>query len=124
MLFSRFVVIATGLIFGSYGIGCVIDPALPAEYMGVALGDAGGKVEFMAMYGGLQAGLGGLLIYLGCKAEQVDQGLKLIIVIIGSLATVRIAGLVVHGTDDYNFGAACYEATTTILALVALKLKK
>lgn len=124
MNFARFVVIVTGLIFTSYGIACLIDPSLPAGYMGVKLGNAGGRVEFMAMYGGLQAGFGLLLLYMGWQTPLVAAGLKLVIVIIGSLAVSRITGLIIYGTDDYNIGAVIFESTTTVLAILALMMKR
>lgn len=119
-MFAKILLICTGVIFGVYGIACAINPALPAGYIGVELGDAGGTVEFMAMYGGLQAAMGLLFLYFGLRTELHAAGLKCIVLLLGGLGVTRLVGLMVHGPDSYNLGAVVYELGSVALALWAL----
>lgn len=121
-MFGKIILLLTGGIFAAYGIACIIDPSLPAEYMGVELGAAGGTVEFMAMYGGLQTAMGLLFLYTGLHAERNLAGLKVMALLLGGLGLTRLCGLILHGQDSYNMGAVVYEITSMVLALVALKL--
>ena len=41
MLFGKLVLGFTGVVFSLYGIACFVDPAIPADFMGVDLLDVG-----------------------------------------------------------------------------------
>jgi hypothetical protein len=119
-MFTKLLLLVSGAIFGLYGLACAFDPALPAGYMGVELGQAG-TVEFMAMYGGLQTAMGLIFLYCGLRADRYRTGAICLLLLLGGLGLTRLTGLLVHGTDYYNIGAVCYELTTAALAAIAVK---
>ncbi|ROR97949.1 uncharacterized protein DUF4345 [Sinobacterium caligoides] len=124
MLFSKILLIISGLIFAVYGLLCAISPQLPAQYIGYQPGIGGSTVEIIAMYGGLQLGLGILYFVCALKQRWVIPGLWLILATIGSLGISRLLGGIMHGLDDYNMGALLYELSTTGLCLSALVLER
>ena len=120
-MFAKLLLIISGLTFIIYGLACAFDPSLPAGYIGMELGQAGGHVEFIAMYGGLQAALGIFFLYCGLHSERRLAGLKCLVLFIGGLGLARLGGLLSHGFDNYNLAATCYELGSTALALWAIK---
>jgi hypothetical protein len=109
-----------GLVFAGYGLACLWMPSLPADYAGMELATASGTVEVMAMYGGLQAGFGALLIIGARDAARRSTILLALAILAGGLATARLLGIALHGPSEYNLGAVGYEILTTLLAIVAL----
>ena len=124
MRFAQGLLIFTGVIFSIYGIMCFYDPAIPAGYIGLELGNAGGPVEVMAMYGGLQLAAGLYLLWCGSQADRARQGLVVMVVLLGGLASTRGLGLMRVGIDSYNLGAFAYETTTVLLGLYSLRKAK
>ncbi len=124
MLFSKLLLLITGIVFLGYGLLCAIAPAYPAEFIGYHLDFGGTTVEVVAMYGGLQIGLGITYIVAAAKSDFTVQGLKLLLIILGSVAIGRFFGLIVHGVDGYNIAALFYELTTIGLAISALVLER
>ena len=121
-MFAKLLLIINGLTFIIYGLACAFDPSLPAGYIGMELGQAGGHVEFLAMYGGLQAALGIFFLYCGLHSSSRKAGLKCLALFLGGLGLARLVGLLTHGVDNYNLAAACYELGVALLALWALKI--
>ena len=119
MLFGKLVLGITGVIFSLYGIACFLDPAVPADFMGVDLLDGSGPVEFIAMYGGLQSAVGFYLVYCCLKPERVSNGLVILAVLTAGLGIARAIGIMRLGADPYNTGAAVYELATMALAILA-----
>lgn len=120
-MFAKLLLIISGLIFIIYGLACAFNPALPAGYIGMELGPAGGHVEFIAMYGGLQAALGMLFLYCGLHRKRRLAGLKCLALFLGALGLARLGGLLSYGVDSYNLAAVCYELGSAALALWAIK---
>lgn len=121
-MLAKFVLAVTAIVFTGYGVACMLDPALPANYIGYALTNADAHVEVAAMYGGLQMGVG-LYCVLGLvNAVYQRPALMLVLFGIGGLAIVRaVAWLTVaEPVGVYTQGALAYEGATTILAAVAL----
>lgn len=121
MFWERALLIASGVLFGLYGLACLFSPSIVAGYTGIRLPDAAAMTEVAAMYGGLQAGLGVLFAYCGLRSAWIQPGLLVMVVLIGSLALGRTAGLLVHGLSDYNLAALAYESATALLAVLALR---
>lgn len=110
-----------GLVFVGYGLACLWMPSLPAGYAGLELATSSGTVEVVAMYGGLQAGFGVLLIVGARDASRRGAILLALACVVGGLASARLIGMAVHGPSDYNLGAFSYETLTALLALAALR---
>ena len=124
MLFARIVLVVTGLAFAIYGFFCLVSPSLVAEYSGIELPTVSAITEVVAMYGGLQLGVGLLFIVCAAHPTRLTIGLVVMVAVVGSLAMGRSIGLLVHGSSSYNLGALAYEGTTTLLGLLALKLHR
>ncbi|MBW2272905.1 MAG: DUF4345 family protein [Deltaproteobacteria bacterium] len=124
MAFSRIILAFTGCMFAVYGLMCLWDPATPAGYAGMELAQTSASTEVIAMYGGLQIGLGALLVAWAWQPHRVVPALVVILFCVGGLALGRSTGLLRNGTDVYNLGAVGYEATTAILAAIALQLER
>jgi hypothetical protein len=124
MVFSRILLAFTGLMFAVYGLVCLVNPGLPAGYAGMELPGISASTEVVAMYGGLQTGLGLLFITWAWRPHLVVPALTVLLFSVGGLALARVTGLVRSGVDPYNLGAVGYEATTAILAAVALRLER
>jgi hypothetical protein len=121
MTFAKVLLALNGLMFLGYGVVCLIDPSLPAGYAGMELPNASAANEVAAMYGGLQFGIGVLFLRTAMRPTLISGGLLAMALLIGSLATARAFGLLVHGTSPYNIAAFFYESITAVLAVVAWK---
>ena len=80
-----------------------------------------GLTEVVAMYGGLQLGIGVLFLFAGLRAERVRGGLAVMVVLIGSLALARTFGLLVHGNSPYNLAVLVYESVSALLAFILMR---
>ncbi|MFP6641526.1 MAG: DUF4345 family protein [Myxococcota bacterium] len=122
MMFGRILLFLVGIAFAPYGLMCLMDPQAVAEYTGMQLPNASALVEVVAMYGGLQFGLGALFIFWALRVEHLRTGLFVLVVTLGCLALGRAVGLLVHGTSVYNLAALAFESLSSVLGIVALRL--
>ena len=122
MTLARILLGLSGLLFAGYGFACLIWPGLPAGYAGIELPGASGATEIVAMYGGLQLAMGILFLRAALDPAYVMLGLIVLVTLVGGLALGRTFGLMVHGPSEYNIGAVVYEASTTILGIVSIRL--
>jgi hypothetical protein len=120
-MFSKLLLCISGLILVAYGMACAMNPALPASLIGLELGEAGARVEFVAMYGGLQTAMGLFFLHAGLRPRRQQLGLQCLALFLGSLGAARLAGMFVYGPDSYNVGAVCFELIAAALALFAMK---
>jgi hypothetical protein len=119
MTFAKVLLGLNGLMFLGYGVACLIYPSLPAGYAGMELPNASAANEVVAMYGGLQFGIGVLFLRAAMRPTLISSGLLAMALLLGSLATARAFGLLVHGSSPYNLGAFFYESISAVLAVVA-----
>lgn len=119
MTFGRIWLGFNGLIFFLYGLACLFAPNLPAGYAGMELPTASARNEVAAMYGGLQAGLGALLLWSAVQVDRIRVGLLVLVVLLGSLALGRLVGLVFAGPTSYNVAALVYELSAAGLGYLA-----
>ena len=122
-MLGKIVLWLSAVIFGSYGIVCLIWPELPAEYAGLMIDSGDAWVEIAAMYGGLQTGLGLFCLLAALNPNFYKTGLVVLIFCIGSLALARLYStlLITDPVSAYTWGAMTYEFATTILATLALR---
>ena len=121
MFFARILLLVNGATFALYGLACALSPTLVADYAGMVLPGASALTEVVAMYGGLQAGVGILFLYAGLSPERTRGGLAVMVILIGSLALARTFGLLMHGTSAYNLGALAYESVSALLAFIGMR---
>jgi hypothetical protein len=124
MTLGRILLAFTGLAFGSYGLACLAQPSLVADATGIALASPSGTTEVVAMYGGLQFGLGVLFSFAAWRSEHERAGLMILVLLLGSLAVARAIGLGLHGHTVYNFWTVIYEGVSAGLGLLALRLSR
>jgi len=120
-MLARAVLGLTGLMFAGYGLVSIFFPTIPAGYIGLGSMNASTANEVVAMYGGLQAAMGVLFLYSAVRVEHQRTGLRLLVLLIGGLASARVLGLLAHGPTAYNLGAVGYEIATVVLGIVALR---
>jgi hypothetical protein len=121
MLLARILLVGNGAAFALYGLVCVFSPEIVGESSGMELPGPSSLTEVVAMYGGLQMGIG--LLFLSCafRPARVEGGLRLMVVLLGSLALARTVGLLAYGFSAYNVGALVYESLAALAAFVAIK---
>ena len=112
----------TGLIFALYGIACIVDPTLPANYAGLGFQNDDARIEVIAMYGGLQTGFGLFLLYAIGSAAHMRSALLATVFLVGALALCRAGAYVLEPGNAavYTTGAIAFEWITTLLAGFAL----
>lgn len=124
MLFSRILLGLTGLAFAGYGIYCAYDLDMIVRLTGLAFRMPSAAVESLAMYGGLQTGIGLLFLNSALNPRLTAYGLVAMLFVMGSLAVGRALGISIDGLDDYNQGALVFEGTSALLAAVAIWLER
>ena len=122
MQYAKALLIINGLLLAGYGAVCFISPEVPATYMGVDLGSAGGPVEFIAMYGGLEFAFGLYFIRCGATSSRVLEGVRVMAILFAGLGLARLAGLLRIGLDDYNVYAMIYEIGSMLLSIAAWRV--
>ena len=121
MLFARILLGTNGAAFALYGLACVISPEIVGGYTGMELPNPGSLTEVAAMYGGLQAGLGLVFLSSALRPARAGDGLRLMVVLLGSLALGRTVGLLAYGYSAYNVSALVYESLVALSAFAAIK---
>jgi len=137
-MFPQLVLGISGAVFLIYGVFCLIDPELPAEYAGLFIATHNGYAEMAAMYGGFQSSFGAILLASAFLKPYRRPGLWLILICIGTLAAARGSVAISNldssfqvgnsslglafssGFTAYTWGALAFEVTFTVLAGIAL----
>ena len=117
----RLVLLLTGIVFSGFGLLCLLYPELPTRVSGIESPSIAAQIEVQAMYGGLQLGMGVLLLFCALVPKWSAIGAWLVVAQIGGLALARGAGVANHGWDSaYTTLALLYEASTSLVALLTL----
>lgn len=116
----RMVLLVTGMVFGGFGLLCLLYPDLLTRLTGIAPTTLTGQIELQAVYGGLQIGLGTLLLACAILPRWSHAGTWIIVALVGGLALGRGAGVAAHGWESlYTSLSLIYESLTSLTALVA-----
>jgi hypothetical protein len=81
------------VLYGAFSIWCTLDPRTTANWLGLTTTGAGGESEYLAVYGGLQAGLAvgyGLAV---CMPETRPTALLWSVALYGGLVGWRSIAL-------------------------------
>jgi len=122
-MLGKIVLWASAIMFIAYGLACLISPAIPANYAGLAMNTGDAFAEIGAMYGGLQTGFGVFCLLGALRQELYRPALVSLVLMVGGLALARLYSTLTgdEAVGSYTYGAIAFEFTTAILAGVALK---
>lgn len=122
-MLGKIVLWVSAIMFIAYGLACLVSPAIPTDYTGLAMTTGDAFAEIGAMYGGLQTGFGVFCLLGALRQEFRRPALMALFLMVGSLALARLFSTVtsVDAVGSYTYGAMAYEFTTAILAAVALR---
>jgi len=122
-MLGKIILWITAVSFAAYGVACLVWPALPADYAGLAINSGDAYSEMGAMYGGLQIGFGLFCLLGATRTGYFRPALVLLVLCVGLLALGR-AYSTITGADPvggYTWGAMAFEFSTAILAAIALR---
>lgn len=119
---SRVILFIAALGMLVFGVLLTLDPIGWLARAGVALGaDAVTRIEMGAFYGGIEIGVGLLMLMAAAQRPHVRAGLALLLATHGGIGLVRGALMLAGGTvTPYLIGAVVYELVFALLALVGL----
>lgn len=111
-----------GICFLGFGAVMLVSPHVAWASLGLELPPGVPTTEIRAFYGGLELGLGALLLAAMHKVQYLRAGLVLGCVAYGSIAGARAIGILVDGSGStFMWVAAAIEISLALLFLVALK---
>jgi hypothetical protein len=111
-----------GLGFLGFGAVMLVAPQTAMAALGLNLPDGVPTTEIRAFYGGLELGLGVLLLAAMRKVQYRRAGLLLGAVSYGAVASARVIGMLVDGSGGgFLLSALAVEATLALLFLAALR---
>jgi hypothetical protein len=118
---TRVFLVASALVWLPYGLFCLARPDFLREAAGVAVESATGRTEVRAMYGGLQAALG-ILVVLGVADRRRERGvLTVLAVLCAGLFSARLIGVLIDGGfSSYTASGLVFEGGSTLAALALL----
>jgi cytochrome c biogenesis protein CcdA len=118
---NSIVIAIAGLGFVGFGASCLFWPDAVLSGVGIVTTSTEAQVEIRAMYGGLELGLG--LLLLNCfKPERQHFGVLLSLASYGGLALARLLSMLMLGTSTpFLLFALLWEAVIAALALQALR---
>ena len=121
---NSIVISIAGLGFVGFGIIFLCWPEVMLPGIGIVTSDLQSQIEIRAMYGGLELGLG--ILILSCfAAERQRFGLQLSLASYGGLGLARAASMLVMGVaSPFLWVALIWEGVIAALALWALRNQK
>lgn len=109
---------AVGLLYLALAIWCTVDPANTSSKVGLTIQPGSGQSEFLTVYGGLEFGLGLVLLIPWFYPQSTRQILLACLLIHGSLVLFRTAGfLVFSGITGMTWRLAAGEWVIFLIAL-------
>ena len=120
-MLGKIVLGVTAAALISYGLICFFIPDIPAGYIGYLLTNADARIELIAMYGGLEIGLGLLCVVGLLKSRYEKPALLSISLLLGGLFLARVISLLLvdGAVTEYTYGAIGLEGVTSLLAAIA-----
>ena len=109
-------------VFFPYGIYCFVAPDFLAGAAGVAGTTSTGVTEIRAMYGGLQAAFGLLLLAAARDSRLTLAGVAAAAFVLPGLALARLLGVLVGGgLSSYTIGTLVFEIGSSAVAVPLLR---
>ena len=117
------VITIAGLGFLGFGIVLLLWPEMGLSGIGIQAKSLEAEVELRAFYGGLEIGLG-LLLLTCLPAERQGFGLQISLATNGGIGLARGASMLALGTaTPFLWFAVAWEVTLAALAMLALRSK-
>lgn len=111
-----------GIAFLPYGLYCLAVPGFLAGAAGLTATTPTGLTEIRAMYGGLQAGFGVLLLAAARDSRLTLGGLAAVAFVMPGLALARLFGVMLDGgLSGYTIGALVVEIGSSLIAVSLLR---
>ncbi len=111
-----------GLCFLGFGAVMLVSPQAAMADLGLVVPDGPATTEIRSFYGGLELGLGMLLLAALRKVQYRRAGLVLGCVTYGSIAAARALGMLIdRSSSGFLWAALGVEVALALLFLVALK---
>lgn len=120
-LISRITLWLGGIGFLAFGLAFLYAPLATMAAAGVAVEGGTAATELRAFYGGLEIGLGLLLIAADVRPDARRYGLLLCLVSYGSIGLARLFGILIVGSaTPFLWAALATEAALAALSAWAL----
>lgn len=97
---ARWVLVATALVFASFGVAFMIAPMGIAREVDITLGSSRAVVELVTFYGGLELGIAVAIFLCSRRQEWLRPGLVIGVASLGSAALVRAGAMLATATAD------------------------
>lgn len=121
-MIDRVVLGISTLIWLPYGLYCFVEPGMLADAAGVSAVSATGQVELQAMYGGLQAGIGALMLVAFRRPLLRVPAYVALAFLCGGLGGARLVAAFAAGdASAYTLGALVFEWGSVGVALWRLR---
>jgi hypothetical protein len=125
MAISKVLLILGGLIYLAFGLLFFIHPDAITTMDGIVLPTRSSANHIRAVLGGMEIGLGVLLIYFALGKERLAYGLIVLAGSIGITSLARLYGIVFdHGADTSNWASFAAEFGFACFALACLWFEK
>jgi len=95
-MIAKIFIALVALMYIALAIWCTVQPAMTSSKVGFDLKGGSGQSEFMTVYGGLEFGLGVVLLLTLRSSATVHFGLLACIVIHGSLVVFRTLSFLIY----------------------------
>jgi hypothetical protein len=106
------------IVWLSYGIACLLNPALLTEFAGIAMTTPTATTEIRAMYGGVQSAMGLLALAALLKPGMVKPALAAFAFVLPCLAASRTLGLLLDASaSPYTNGVLVFEWLAAAVAV-------
>ncbi len=116
---TRFLLWALAIVFIAFGGIALVDPSAMSGPPGLDSSAPGATTEVRALYGGLQIGLGVLLVWSALDPARWASGLLAYGLLLGAVGDCRFIGLLIEGHwTRFHLFALGFEWITAVLALV------
>ncbi len=112
------------LMYAVFAVWCSVKPAGTAAYLGLAATTPGGRSEYLAIYGGLQAGLAifyGLALF---APEHRRTALWMSVFLYGGIAAFRAIAIAQEGFGNLGGARAFFLAEITLFVAALLLVRR
>lgn len=122
---TRVLLLFQGVVFTALGIWFLFDPMPMAEVIQLLPQSPAGLVELRTVYGGLELGLGLLLIGTAFHRPWQEFGLWLLFFCYGGLTVGRLFGILLDQVEDtFTLQLFGFEAGSLLLSGTVLHYRK